>query len=333
MTTTEGVWFIYDGDCPICQYAALALRIKREYGALHLLNARTDPDHPLLQAVNARGLDLDAGMVIVHNGTFYHGKRALRFMARHGDNRGWFNRFNRLLFWSDRIAALLYPWMRATRNFLLRRRQRPQIDNLRKRDQPIFQPIFAQDWDRLPAVMKKHYANRPYCQDRTIVDGRMSVEYRGLLQLLRPFYRLLGTVPIVNASDIPVRVTFTSHPDDCSFGFNRQFFFHNALPYHFRSRMLQINGPDLVEIMRFGVCWCLRYEWDGHKVLLRHRGYALHWFGHFIPVPLHWLLGRGDAEEIPLDDERFAMQVTLVHPLLGELYRYRGEFRVEQTPC
>src|SRR5690606_19976848 len=128
MTTTEGVWFIYDGDCPICQYAALALRIKREYGALHLLNARTDPDHPLLQAVNARGLDLDAGMVIVHNGTFYHGKRALRFMARHGDNQGWFNRFNRLLFWSDRIAALLYPWMRATRNFLLRRRQRPQID-------------------------------------------------------------------------------------------------------------------------------------------------------------------------------------------------------------
>src|SRR5690606_28178496 len=117
-------------------------------------------------------------------------KRALRFMARHGDNRGWFNRINRLLFWSDRIAALLYPWMRATRNFLLQRRHRPQIDNLRKRDQPIFQPIFAQDWDRLPAVMKKHYANRPYCQDRTIVDGRMSVEYRGLLQLDRKSTRL-----------------------------------------------------------------------------------------------------------------------------------------------
>jgi predicted DCC family thiol-disulfide oxidoreductase YuxK len=324
----DGVWFIYDGDCPLCQQAALALRIRRELGQLHLLNARTEQHHPLLQAIRARKLDLDEGMVIIHNGHFYHGKSALRFMARFGERQGWFNLFNRLLFWSDHLAALLYPWMRGTRNWLLRRRKRPPLDNLQRRDQPIFQSIFGGQWDDLPPVMKKHYANHPYSHDRVVVEGRMAVEFRSVLHVLRPFYRLLGTVPIVSAQNVPVRVEFDSDPDTRAFHFNRTFLLPSARPYHFRTRMLQRSGNELVEIMRFGICWCLRYEWDGQKVRLQHRGYALHWFGHFIPVPLHWLLGRGDAEEVALDDDRFAMQVTLMHPLLGQLYSYRGEFRV-----
>lgn len=324
----NGVWFIYDGDCPLCQQAALALRIRRELGELHFLNARAEPIHPLLQEANKQGLDLDDGMIIVHDGHFYHGKEALQFMARFGDSRGWFNRFNRLLFRSEHLAALVYPWMRGARNWLLRLRKRPPIDNLRKQDQPIFQSIFGAQWDALPPVMKKHYANRPYHHDQVVVEGHMDVEFRSLLRGLRPFYRLLGTVPIVSAQNVPVRVQFDSDPNTRAFHFNRTFFLPSGRPYRFCTRMLQLSGNELVEIMRFGVCWCLRYEWDGQKVRLRHRGYALHWFGHFIPVPLHWLLGRGDAEEVALDEDRFAMQVTLVHPLLGQLYSYRGEFRV-----
>lgn len=104
-----GIWFIYDGDCPICDFGAHAFRIRREYGELHLLNARTDSSHPLFQEINRRGLDLDAGMVIVAGGKFYHGKTALRFMAQYGDDRDWFNRTNKALFQSKIISALLYP--------------------------------------------------------------------------------------------------------------------------------------------------------------------------------------------------------------------------------
>jgi len=330
--TESGVWFIYDGDCPLCTQAALALRIRQELGELHLLNARIEQHHEKVQAVNAQGLDLDEGMIIIHEGHFYHGKSALRFMARFGEERGWFNITNRVLFWSDHLASLLYPWMRSTRNLLLRRLNKPPIDNLQYQQHPTFAPIFGADWESLPAVMKKRYANRPYSHDRVVVEGRMSVEYRSIMHLLKPFYRLLGTVPVVKGHDIPVRVEFDSEPDSKAFRFHRFFDFPNTRPYEFRSRMLQIQDNKLVEIMRFGICWCLSYHWSNGNVLLRHRGYAWRIVGHYLPLPLHWLLGRGDAEEIPLDDNRFAMKVTMVHPWFGEIYNYQGEFTVVQTP-
>ena len=77
----EGVWFIYDGDCPICSMAAHALRIREQLGPIALLNAREDNAHPLLQRVRDEGLDLDEGMVILHDGRFYHGQAALQFMG------------------------------------------------------------------------------------------------------------------------------------------------------------------------------------------------------------------------------------------------------------
>lgn len=67
----EGVWFVYDGECPMCTSAAHALRIKKDYGALHLINAREAANDPLVKEINQQG--------------FYHGKDALKFMARYGD--------------------------------------------------------------------------------------------------------------------------------------------------------------------------------------------------------------------------------------------------------
>jgi predicted DCC family thiol-disulfide oxidoreductase YuxK len=128
----SGVWFVYDGECPICNYAAHAFRIKKKYGELHLLNARAGSDHEILQEINRRRFDLDAGMVIVAGGKFYHGKTALQFMAQFGDEQGCFNRINTLLFRSSAISSLMYPWMRGARNVLIRIRRKGLIDNLRQ---------------------------------------------------------------------------------------------------------------------------------------------------------------------------------------------------------
>lgn len=130
MNSRDGIWFIYDGECPLCNFAAHAFRIRQEYGSLHLLDARADANHPLLQEVNRRGLDLDAGMVIVLSDNFYHGKSALHFMAKYADDSDWFNRVNRTLFRSRTLAALLYPWMRGVRNVLIAVRGKGRINNL-----------------------------------------------------------------------------------------------------------------------------------------------------------------------------------------------------------
>ncbi len=126
------VWFVYDGDCPICNMAAQALRIRKAVGNLHTLNAREDSTHPLLLEIKARQLSLDDGMVIKFQDTFYHGADALNLMALLGTGQGWFNRMNAWLFRSKATARFCYPTMRAVRNLLLRVKNVPPLRNLKQ---------------------------------------------------------------------------------------------------------------------------------------------------------------------------------------------------------
>ena len=324
----EGIWFVYDGECPMCTSAAHALRIKKDYGALHLINAREAANDPLVQEINNRGLDLDEGMVIVAPDRFYHGKEALKFMAQYGDARNVFTALCKSLFWSDAISSLTYPWMRGVRNWLLHRKNAERIDNLNLKAEPIFKDIFGAAWNDLPSVMKKHYAGRPYTDDTVIVEGTLDVMCKQPLKALAPVMKLMGQIPAHNEMNVPVTVRFQSARDSREFQFNRTFNFKNAKPCAFRSRMLQIRDNEVIEIMRFGLGWKMLYLWDGEKVVLQHHGYALRLFGHFIPAPLTLLMGKGYAEEIAVDDDTFDMITHITHPWWGKIYQYKGRFKI-----
>lgn len=321
------VTFIYDGDCPLCTSAAMALRIRRDYGTLQLLDAREHRDHPLVREVTRRGLDLDEGMAIIADDRIHHGRDALAFMARYGETRNPFMAFIRSLYWSKTLATLTYPWMRGTRNWLLRRRGIGRIDNLGLAQEPTFKPIFGPDWEKLPEVLRAHYANRPYSNDEVVVEGVLDVECRSIMRLLAPLLRLMRQIPARTESNVPVTVRFRSEQHSRAYHFDRTFHFKSA-PYRFHSRMYPTGGDEVVEVMRFGLGWRMRYLWDGEKVVLRHAGYAIRALGHLVPVPLGLLIGEGYAEEIPVDKDHFDMMTRITHPWWGEVYGYRGRFRI-----
>lgn len=129
---TEAVWFVYDGQCPLCLMGATHFKVREAVGELNLLDARKEPEHPLMQEINRLGLSLDDGMVIKFKDTHYQGADALHVMAMLGTNSGWFNRFNGHLFKSKTLAKLLYPSFRGTRNLLLKLRSIEKINNLRE---------------------------------------------------------------------------------------------------------------------------------------------------------------------------------------------------------
>ena len=325
-----GIWFVYDGDCPLCRNAALAFRIRKEYAVLHLINARElEPAHPLMQKINQQGLDLDDGMVIYDGQRFYHGAGALRFMAVHGATSGVFNKVNKVFAWPA-LAALTYPWMRGIRNALLRRQGSARIDNLGLREAPTFKGIFGDEWDNLPCVIRKHYANRPYTQDRTMVTGTLDVMCAGPIRLLAPLFWLMGGIPPRNEKGVTVTVEFESDEHSRSFHFNRVFYFQGRRPYRFRSRMIQVRQNEVVEIMRGCVGWHMNVSWDGQRVQLKHKGYVLAAFGHFIPLPLTAIFGQGNAHEAALDEHSFDMRVEIRHPWWGKIYGYQGRFEVTQ---
>jgi hypothetical protein len=97
---------------------------------LHLLDARANKDHPLIQKINAAHLDLDRGMVIQYLDKLYQGEEALTLMANIGSDEGLFNRVNSTLFKSSTMSNLCYPSMRLARNIALAIKGVGKIRNL-----------------------------------------------------------------------------------------------------------------------------------------------------------------------------------------------------------
>jgi predicted DCC family thiol-disulfide oxidoreductase YuxK len=117
---------IYDQQCPVCSAYSAAVEVEGAAASgVRRIDARSD-DALVRQAVEA-GLDLDEGMVLVHDGKLYHGADALNRMALLAPKTGFRNRLNRLLFSNPTMSRISYPALRAGRNTLLRLLGRSKI--------------------------------------------------------------------------------------------------------------------------------------------------------------------------------------------------------------
>jgi len=130
----DDVWFVYDGECPICQMGVALYKVRQSVGQLHTVEARTEKNHPVMVEVNLAGLNLDEGMVIKYQGQLYQGDGALHLMAQLGDDTGWLNKVNNSLFKSRWLATLCYPFMRIARNIALKLKGSGKIRNLENTD-------------------------------------------------------------------------------------------------------------------------------------------------------------------------------------------------------
>jgi predicted DCC family thiol-disulfide oxidoreductase YuxK len=331
MNQSEGVIFIYDGECPVCSIAAQALRIRAAAGPLRLVDARREKNHPVLLEINALGYDLDDSMILKYGGRFYRAGDALALMALLGSGQGWFNRMNALLFRSKTVAAVLYPVMRAARNLLIRLKGVPKIHNLadEMRKLPIFQPVFGANWSRLPPALKARYANRPYSNDLGTVEGHLDISVSPMMRILAPLLKWTGMLVPYHGKQVPVVVNFASYPHSEACHFHRTFHFPGRAPYVFRSSMTPEAGNVIVEDLNLGISWRATCDVEDNKVVLRHLGYVVRVLGWRVPVPLQLLFGTGYAEEEATGPASFRMKMEINHPLLGEVFAYRGHFEVK----
>jgi predicted DCC family thiol-disulfide oxidoreductase YuxK len=118
---------IYDGECPVCSAYVTYVRFRESVGRVQLVNARSAREW--FDRVQAQGLDLDEGMVLVYGGRFYHGADCIHMLALLSTPSGVFNRLNAAIFRRPRLARWLYPVLRAGRNMLLRILGRSRINS------------------------------------------------------------------------------------------------------------------------------------------------------------------------------------------------------------
>ena len=193
---------------------------------------------------------------------------------------------------------------------------------------PTFKSIFGDKWDALPPVMKKHYANKPFSNDVVTVKGKMNFVIAPWARWIMPLFKWCNILVPYQGNNIDATVSFRSEKDNDVYQFDRWIAFPNQKPYHFLSKMNPTGGDEIVEKFWCRIGWRMKYDFDGEKVLLLHKGYTLNLFGLIIPFPISFIMGKGYAEEIAIDENSFKMRTTITHPLFGVYYEYNGVFTV-----
>ncbi|NRA88958.1 MAG: DUF4166 domain-containing protein [Rhizobiales bacterium] len=198
-----------------------------------------------------------------------------------------------------------------------------------QKKEPIFKSVFNEQWDNLPPIMLKHYANRPYSNDSYIATGKMDIEFSWLMQIAAPLLTLFGTLVPIKGRDIKTTVTFNSEIDSPAFRLDRIFNFDDKKPFVFESKLIQVEKNIMLEIMKSGICWKHQFSFEDNKVVLKHIGYYVLIFEKLIPLPISWLFGKGYAEEWAISDNEFKMKMMIEHPIFGTIYTYSGQFKIE----
>lgn len=111
------VWLVYDYECPLCNTYCKAIRIKKDIGTLHLVDARKPGK--LMKEITSKGIDIDNGMVLKIQNNLYYGSEAIHVLTLLSTPVGLFNRINYFFFSSKFVAQILYPVCRSIRNFIL----------------------------------------------------------------------------------------------------------------------------------------------------------------------------------------------------------------------
>jgi len=197
-----------------------------------------------------------------------------------------------------------------------------------RNSQPIFKSIFTDNWEKLPEVMRKHYANRSYSSDIVVVEGKMNIRFNKMIRFIAPVLSSLGVLVPYEGKEIPTTVRFLSNPENNSLVFERTFHFPRKKPFVFRSKMFPVGGNEMIEFTKSNVGWHCAFVYENGKVKLLHRGYVFRLFGWNIPMPFSFFLGESYAEEIPETKNRFSMLMQITHPLWGKIYEYSGTFTI-----
>ena len=184
-------------------------------------------------------------------------------------------------------------------------------------------------WDKVPEVIRKRYACRPYSDDKIEVRGWLDITYSPIIRLFLPLLKLFGALMPYEGREVSSTIYFHSETDSNAFCFDRKIHYEGGKEGRFQSKMYPYKEYQVLEYIRFGVGVKLKYEYDGKDtVRLKHHGYFWKIFGLLVPMPFALLFGRAYGEEVVVSKSEFKMKAGAKHFLLGTMFEYKGQFKI-----
>lgn len=108
---------IYDGGCPFCREFALRSELKAGVPNLRIVDGRTD--HKIRRELNALGLPLSNGAILIEGDQKWHGSEAIAELSRRMKPSDPLLRVLAKLFGDNQRSALAYPALLAARRLAL----------------------------------------------------------------------------------------------------------------------------------------------------------------------------------------------------------------------
>jgi Domain of unknown function (DUF4166) len=184
----------------------------------------------------------------------------------------------------------------------------------------LMQQALGDAWDQLPPALQSHYL-----PGKTLDVGHLDVEYPAYMQPALFVLSRLGA--LVRRRGKAVQTSVGKSVVDKRLHWHRTLRYSDGQTLHFNS--VWELGPN-GHVVEFVNSW-LGLQMHPYVVgrQLHYRGVRFvarvgHWVLH---IPEWLLLGHTTIEERALDDHHFAMDFRIVHPVLGQLFRYSGTFR------
>jgi len=190
----------------------------------------------------------------------------------------------------------------------------------------MFKTILSEQWTSLSPSLQQHYGLEE--GDEIVLQGELSVKHGKFMKLLMPFIRLSGALVPVEGDKF--HVTVKNKREGGDYYWSRQFRKDNKT-YVFNSVMNQA-GDDVIENVGLGLGIKMGLSQNNGGLLYVDKGYVVKLGKHYIPVPLHLLMGRSVIEEFTQNGNNHDIDMKFVvnHPWFGFMFSYMGCFNIER---
>lgn len=183
----------------------------------------------------------------------------------------------------------------------------------------LMQRALGDDWDKLPPALQAHYRF-----GTTTDTGHMDIEYPRFMQPCLSVLRVVGA--LIDRRGRQVATIVKKHVVGERQYWRRTMTYPGGKVVYFNSFWVAAGSNQVIEFVNpvLGLQMAPRVE-NGR---LHYRGvcFVVKLGPLLLPIPEWLVLGRTTIVEEAVDETHFIMDFRLTHPLLGQVFRYSGEF-------
>jgi hypothetical protein len=188
----------------------------------------------------------------------------------------------------------------------------------------LMQQVLADDWHKLPPVIQQHYQLEDGQQN--CLEGSMTIAYPKFLFPMIWLIHLFGGLVLWSGDAVQTRVQKKAGADGV-LHWQRIMTYPDGKIDYFRSQMRYVTEHELIETTGFGFGLRLKVEVCNGDLLYRSNGHFWQCEKFRVIIPDWLVLGSATISEHALSADEFYLDFTITHPLWGEAYSYRGNFR------